>query len=314
VGHVRPLRLLSMSRRSNSILLDVGLQEPWGPAPRIAVAHQIAQKWIGGAVWVGPDDPAHEAESYWFSEGVARFFARAILFRVGLLEPDEVRDSIAVDLATLHTSPLRAEGNAALAAHVQGEGAMALLTARGSLYALGVDARLRAHGGHDKSLDAVMLALFQQARDAHHRVLPTAAWLDPLKRELGDEEARIFEQAVVRGQQPAIPPDALGPCFRRVEGRYPRFDLGFDEAATKASAGHAVAGLSRSGPAARAGVRAGDVLVRASFEPGWAEGPVKLDLMRGDKPLQVTYLPAGSSVPGPTWVRRKEVPNERCRP
>jgi hypothetical protein len=314
VGHVTPQRLMSMSRRSNSMLLNVGMAEPWGAAPRIAVAHPIVQKWIGGAVWVGPDDAAHEAESYWFSEGVARFFAREILFRVGLLEPDELRDSIAGDLATLYTSPRRGERNAALAAHVESEGAMALLVARGSLYALGVNARIRAHTERKKSLDAVMLALLRDAREGHRRVLPASAWIDALKGELGDEEARIFEQAIVLGLPPPIPADALGPCFRRAEGRYARYDLGFDEPATKAAAGHAIAGLARGGPAARAGVRAGDVLVRASFEPGWAQGPATLELTREGKALTVTYLPAGEGVPGPVWVRLRAVPTEKCKP
>jgi hypothetical protein len=314
VGHVKPPRLLSMSRRSNSMLLNVGMAEPWGAAPRIAVAHPIVQKWIGGAVWVGPDDPAHEAESYWFSEGVARFFAREILFRVGLLDPDELRDSVAADLATLYTSPRKAEGNAALAAHVETEGAMALLVARGSLYALGANARIRARTDRKRSLDAVMLALLRDAREGHRRVLPVAAWVDALRAELGDGEARTFAQAIVEGQPPALPPDALGPCFRSAQGRYARYDLGFDEAATKAAPGHAVAGLTRGGPAARAGVRAGDVLVSASFDPGASQGPVTLELTRAGKPLAVTYLPEGQAVPGQVWVRRKEVPSDKCKP
>jgi hypothetical protein len=52
VGHVNPGRLLSMSRRSTGLLLNVGMAEPWGAAPRIAVAHPLVQKWIGGGVLV----------------------------------------------------------------------------------------------------------------------------------------------------------------------------------------------------------------------------------------------------------------------
>jgi hypothetical protein len=314
VGHVKPPRFLTMSRRSNSMLLNVGMAEPWGPAPRIAIAHPIVQKWIGGAVWVGPDDPAHEAESYWFSEGVARYFAREILFRVGLLEADELRDSVAADLATLYTSPRKAESNAALAAHVESEGAMALLVARGSLYALGANARIRGRSEKKKSLDTVMLALLRDARDNQRRVLPVAAWLDAVKGELGEDDAGTFTRSIVEGQPVALPADALGPCFRSAAGRYSRYDLGFDEGATKAASGHVVAGLESGGPAARAGVRAGDVLVSATFEPGAAQGPVTLDLTRAGKAVTVSYLPQGQSVAGQVWVRRKEVPNEKCKP
>lgn len=93
----------------------------------------------------GTGGSRHEAESYWFSEGVARYFAREILFRVRVVEPDELRDSVAADLATVYTSPRKAESNAALAARVESDGTMALLLARGSLYALGVNARIRGH-------------------------------------------------------------------------------------------------------------------------------------------------------------------------
>ena len=161
VGHTQPQRLLSMSRRADSLLLHVGLQEPWGAAPRITLAHAMVQTWIGGVLWIGPDDAAHEAESYWFTEGVARYFAREILFRVGLLDPDEYRDAIALDLAIAFTSRRKGESNAALAAHVADEGALGLLVARGSLYALGASARIRQRTAGKRSLDAVMLALFR---------------------------------------------------------------------------------------------------------------------------------------------------------
>jgi hypothetical protein len=61
-------------------------------------------------------------------------------------------------------------------------------------------------------------------------------------------------------------------------------------------------------------VRAGDVLVRATFEAGVAQAPATLELARGGKPLTLTYLPAGEGMPGPVWVRRKEVPNDKCKP
>jgi hypothetical protein len=314
MGHVRPARLFSMSRRSNSMLLNVGMQEPWGPVGRIAVAHQVTQKWIGGAVWVGPDDPVHEAESYWFSEGVARFFARDILFRVGLLDPDEVRDSVGVDLAAWYTSPRRSESNQAVAAHIGSEGAMSLLVARGSLYALGANARLRAKSGGKKSLDMVMLELLREARESHQRVLPLASWIGALRRELGDQEPGIFEEAVGSGRRLELPPDVLGPCFRRVDGKYARFDLGFDEAATRASPRHTIAGLEHGGPAERAGLRSSDALVRASYEPASGQTPVELEVERDGKPLKLTYTPAGEARSGHVWARRKDIPNERCRP
>ncbi|HEY4121656.1 MAG TPA: hypothetical protein VGM56_27510, partial [Byssovorax sp.] len=309
-----PQRLLSMSRRADSLLLHVGLQEPWGAAPRIALAHAMVQTWIGGVLWIGPDDAAHEAESYWFSEGVARYFAREILFRVGLLDPDEYRDAIALDLAIAFTSRRKGESNAALAAHVADEGALGLLVARGSLYALGASARIRQRTAGKRSLDAVMLALFERGRAEKRRVLPTSAWLDAIATEGGEAERAAFERSIGEGRAPALPSDALGPCFRRGQGRYPRFDVGFDEAATLASKDHVILGLERGGPAERAGLRAGDALVRSTRTPDSVKDGERLEVRRGDKTLELRYLPVGESYPGDVWTRVAGIPNEKCKP
>jgi predicted metalloprotease with PDZ domain len=131
--------------------------------------------------------------------------------------------------------------------------------------------------------------------------------------ELGEGERNAFQEMVDLGRRLMLPADSLGPCFKVGPAAYVRFDLGFDEAATRRSPRHLIADLEAGGPAARAGVRPSDVLVAASYEPGAAGVPVRLDLERDGKPVQVTYAPAGEAVRGLGWTRLRGIPSERCK-
>src|SRR6185503_20060148 len=93
------------SRRAQSVLVHVGVSEPWSGPVRIAVAAEVLHAWIGGRLWVGPDDPAHEREAYWFTEGVTRQLARDLLFRFGLITPAELLDELHGLAGVLATSP-----------------------------------------------------------------------------------------------------------------------------------------------------------------------------------------------------------------
>jgi hypothetical protein len=45
-----------------------------------------------------------------------------------------------------------------------------------------------------------------------------------------------------------------------------------------------------------------------------ASTPAKVELTRDGKALTLSYAPSGEPRPGLVWVRRKEIPAERCRP
>src|ERR1019366_2516018 len=91
----------------------------------------------------------------------------------------------------------------------------------------------------------------------------------------------------------ALPPDALGPCFRAATGEYTAFDPGFDLEATRASSDARVAGVRPDGPAARAGLKDGDVVDSMQARDGDATVPVKLVVQRAGAKVTVSYLPRG---------------------
>ena len=117
-----------------------------GRTPRVDSRSNSFARGSAASLWVGPQDLAHRGESYWFTEGVARFFVTRLLARVGLVRPDEVRDALVGETSVILASHHKGESNEALAARAATDAfARAHLVARGALYAARVNALLRDH-------------------------------------------------------------------------------------------------------------------------------------------------------------------------
>jgi len=305
-----PGRFLA-ARRTRSVLLHVAVGEPWSGPLRIATSVEMLRAWVGERLWIGPEDPARSAEGAWFAEGVVRHLARDMLFRFGLVTPLEVADEVNGLESVLATSPRNKDDNAALAKSFREPGVVPLLVARGALYALHVDAAIRAKSGGQKSLQEVLRDLYKKAKEKRGP-LPVSAWIDAMKAEIGPAEAEVFAEAIERGGKLDLPDVALGPCFRRETRRYERFDLGFDEVASRAKNPSVLVGVRPDGPAAKAGLREGDALIEAVTAAGRSDVDVTVVVQRDDEEIRAKYRPAGPSASGRGWSRRKDVPDEKC--
>ena len=306
VAQTRPLGSFTTTPRLRSMLLQVGPSEPWSAALRLSVAQQLSRRWIGGELAVSDD-----AEGWWSSEGVSRYVATLLLSHIGLLTPDEVRDAVAGELSVMATSPYRSLGNAQLAVlAAKDDVARATLMARGALYALAEAAALRTRSKGQHSLADVLRAILAQAEGLKERALPVSVWLGAVGKNDPDAEKR-FDAMVTRGEPVVLPADALGPCFRPAAGEYTAFDPGFDLEATRGSPDGKVAGVRPDGPAAKAGLKDGDVVDSMQARDGDATAALKLVVVRGGAKVPLSYLPRGSHGRGQTWSRLK-VPDDKC--
>ena len=306
VAQTRPLGSFTTTPRLRSMLLQVGPSEPWSPALRLSVTQQLSRRWIGGELSV-----SDEADGGWFSEGVSRYLATLLLSHIGLLTPDEVRDTVAGELSVMATSPHRALGNTELSKLAgKDEVARATLMARGALYALREAAALRTRTKGQHSLADVLRVLLMQAEGLKQRALPVSVWLDAVGKNDPDAE-KTFDALVTRGEPVALPADALGPCFRPGTGEYTAFDPGFDLEATRVSPGGRVTGVRPDGPAAKAGLVDGDAVDSMQARDGDATVPIKLVVLRAGAKVPLSYLPRGPHGRGQTWSRVK-MPDDRC--
>ena len=307
VAQTRPLGSFTTTPRARSMLVQVGPSEPWSAALRLSVAQQLARRWLGGELEVGSGP-----EGAWFDEGVCRYVAMLLLAHVGLFTPDEVREAVAGELSVVATSPHRALGNAQLAQlAAKDEVARATLMARGALYALRESATLRARTRGQRGLVDALVGLVSQAEGQKgHAPLSVAAWLDALAKDDPDA-ARTFDAVITRGEPLTLPADALGPCFRAGTGEYVAFDPGFDLDATRVSADGRVVGIRADGPAARAGLRDGDVVTSMQARDGDPSAPIKLVVERAGAKITLSYLPRGAHGRGQTWSRLR-VADDRC--
>jgi predicted metalloprotease with PDZ domain len=237
-----------------------------------------------------------------------------LLHRLGLLTPDDVRDAVVGELSVMATSPHRALGNTQLAQlTAKDEVARATLMARGALYALSEAATIRARTKDQRGLIDVLVALLGQAETQKQRVLPVSAWVEAIAKDDPDA-ARAFDDAIVHGKPMALPPNALGPCFRAGTGEYVAFDPGFDLDATRASPDARASGVRPDGPAAKAGLKDGDVVASMLARDGDATVPMKLVVDRGGAKVTLSYVPRspqGQHNRGQTWSRVK-MPDSRC--
>jgi len=311
MAQTRPVGSFSTTARAASVLLQLGPSEPWSAPLRLSVGQQLAHRWIGGELRLA-SPPPHDAEAWWFNDGVARYVAMHVLSRLGLFTANDTKDEIAGQLAVLATTGFAKRTNAELAAEAESNDvARAVLVARGALFAAREAAVIRARSKGEKSLDAVLLALVEQARHDGGRPVQATAVVDALAKEDPDA-AKSFDAFITRGAPLELPPSALGPCFHSGAGEYVAFDPGFDVVGTREAKEGRVVGLRPGGPAAKAGLREGDLVQTMTERDGDADVPVKIAVMRGGAKVNVTYLPKGAHGRGQTWARVRTVPDDHC--
>lgn len=258
---------------------------PRDPFAMGLIAHEHFHLWNGEAARTDPSVP--EGEAKWFSEGFTDYYADLTLLRAGVVDEaaligrfnDRIRDYLANPHALTATSAILGEK------YWESQEYNKLPYIKGALVALLMDLRIRRESGGARSLDDFARAVFARGgsyRPADlRRILEDTTgrpWGDWLERYVfGAGELPVLEVCAEAGLEcarEAVPIFHLGIEF---EGGFRR--------------GAAVKSVDAGSAAERAGLRAGDVLTRASLrrEP---TVPARIEVTRGDQPLTITFLPA----------------------
>ncbi len=296
-------------RRAGGVLVQVGLMQRWDGPLRIAVMQQLMREWIGAELAIAPSDADFPLERAWFVDGFNRSVTRELLFRFGLLTPEEFRNDVEQMLRIYTTSPLKKTPLHALGP-ADPDAAAAIIVARGALYALVLDGAIRKKSGGKRSLHHVIKDLYARARKK-------GAPLDPktfvlvVQSELG-EHALKLDSGVLRGDSvPVVPLETMGPCFTKAKRRYEVYDPGFapstDEEGTTVATQ-----VAAKGSAWRAGLREGEVIKVVRYVNGDLERDVVLDVQRGDKTVRLSYRPSGGFVTGQGFDRKPKLPDSAC--
>jgi predicted metalloprotease with PDZ domain len=299
------------SRRTQSVLMHVAVADTWSAPLRISTAVETLHAWIGERLWVGPEEPARVYEGAWFADGFARHLARDLLFRFGLVTPLEMAAEVNSLESSIAMSPLTNESNAALAKRTKEPGVVPMLVARGTLYALLVDAGIRQKTNGKRSVNDVIRDLYKKAKEKRGP-LPTSAWSDAVLAELGSSGPKDFAEIIEKGGNFDIPANALGPCFRKETRNFFKYDLGFDDASSRKTDPPKIVGVRKDGPAYRAGLRDGDEVIKIQRSPGRSDVEAVVVVTRNGKDETIRYAPAGAKVKGRGWVRVADVPDEKC--
>jgi hypothetical protein len=227
----------------SSFLWLPGDTRDWSRPARFAVAHEMVHNWIG-VMGSGIHLDGPEGSGYWFTEGFTVHYTRALLLSSGLASPTDFLDDLRERTERFVVNPDKALPNEAIVkGFFKTDTLNKLPYDRGMLYAAEVDAAVRAKSGGKRSLDDLVLALLERARALGKQAaaadsatkdppavvtasLPADAFRELVGAELGPEGQARYDAVIVRGEAPAPPSDAYGPCFKAVKKAVPRVPQG----------------------------------------------------------------------------------------
>lgn len=292
----------------DSFMLYVPVEPELAEDPKWTIFHEMTHKWVGGI-----EGPA--GETFWFSEGLTVHYTRLLMYRAGLCTEEEFLEDVNRTVSEFLTNPLRNMPNHEIGQMFwRDRNAQRLPYQRGSLYFAYVDGKIREASEGKRSLDDVVLSLFER-RD-NSEPLTKETWLKELEKEIGSDAVNDFESIIVRGEDFIPSSMAFGSCFKRVPVKLRPFELGFDERDSLYTEERYIRGLVKGSNAARAGLQNGDrILNKVNLRKARnnENQRIKLHVRRGEETLEIEYLPRSEPVDGYKWVRIPGVPEEQCR-
>jgi predicted metalloprotease with PDZ domain len=256
------------TRLTGAFMVAIDSTAPLDQLTVKVLAHELFHEWNGGLLRAAPGTHDHLK---WFSEGVTDFYAWELAHRSKAISDSVYAAGVNDLLRERGTSAWRDSSADALERNywLKDEAKLEFYH-RGNVFSLRADRALRDATRGRKSMDHVMRRL---AADSSHAALTDSVIAAAFRTE-GLPDAPRWMAEMLTGRPIPLGPESLGKCFVGDWYSTPRFDLGFDLAASQAakslrgvdsrSAGYA-AGLRDSLPLAGLSIYHGDASKNATI-------------------------------------------------
>ena len=270
------------------------------------LSHEMAHNW--------PAMEGEHGDTAWYSEGAAEFYSMLLSYRARVLSTDQYLTELNERAEGYYTNPYRSASNTAAAEQFWKDwSAQRVPYGRGFMYLALVDAKIHAHSGGKRSVDDVVLAMYQRQRSGKPYGIPQ--WLGLVGAELGTATAQQDYEAMRDGKAIEPPSTSFSPCFRPASIQVRPYQLGFDQNALGAEP-KAIRNLIENSAAAKAGLREGDVVVAnddvLSVQRS-EKSSLSITVRRDGKDVPITFVPRAEPVSGFHWERIAGVKDSQCK-
>jgi hypothetical protein len=279
-------------------------QAPTVDSLQSLLAHEMTHNW--------PGLEGEHGDTAWYSEGAAEFYSILLSYRAGEYSPAEFLKEINERASGYYANPhLNASNSEAAKIFWSDWSAQRVPYGRGFMYLAKVDAQIRAKSGGKRSLDEIVVGLFQQKQKSPPGI---EDWLQRVTAELGPAAKKDYD-AMVAGKTLIPPPNSFAPCFKSVKTRVRPFVLGV---AVESFSGERklVKGVVKGSAAEAAGLREGDEILEFTDFLEAIDAPdarMNLKIRRGGEERHIEYVPRGEFIDAYQWERVPSVPDAKCK-
>lgn len=247
----------------------------------------------------------------WYSEGNAVYYQTLLPWRAGLMTIDQRLHDINLTAARYFSNDVIGAPDSDIEPKFWSDMRYNVLPYdRGAIYFAVLDGKIRRASGGKRSIDDLIRAMVAIEREEKEPT--TEIWLDLLRKELG-EEGPAIHNGMINGQWLVPESGDYGPCFRRVNAKIPRYDVGFG--GPEINRRSVVEGLRADSNAAKAGLKEGDKITYQTSTDGAQRDPnmtITMNVTRGDQKLDITYIPRSELRDGYQWERVPGVSEKDC--